>query len=999
MKSLLFSSLAVAFLSTFAHADDSMYPPAPAAASVIQIDGKGFTINRQRTYISSGSVHYPRVPRELWLDRLLRVKRGGFNTVQTYAFWNFHEPVENEFDFTGPKDIGQFFSDAQKTGLYVIARVGPYACGEWDSGGYPVWLKFLPPFNLRSDNPTWLGLNDHWYEKILPIVAAHQINHGGNVIMVQLENEHPKGWGVVHSPYFDHLSDEAVKLGVEVPYFMSGLNHGANPYPSNPDTSQRTTPRFTTEFWTGWFNLYGDLKPHRLAELESSQWRIIALGGAGYNFYMLHGGSNFDSWNSSNCGGSYDYASPIGQAGDLRPIYYRMKRANQLAQSFPDILANGSDANGPEYKDFVQGADLLGVRRSPVGTAVFIHSSKESVATLKDGTTLHTRAHETFAFIRDTTIADGLKIADSTVRMLGMARNGNTITIVVHGVPGDTGSLTFSSTGTLKLQNVSKAFASVAADAGQLKLNITTPPTGPDECMIEDGKLSICVLAVSSDLGCYTWFIGDQGKQDVVLGPEYVGDFQVDADGKPTMTIERRYGALSCGQVAVYGAAGQEYHLGVKIDTSVDTLPAPVLENWSMAVSPESTPQFDDSKWKTSDVPLQMGADGDYSAFAWYRANADAPAAGPATFRFSGEDHLIVFVNGQQAVEAKHTGKQWDFTAPVVAGKNSIAVFASHVGRSTQYQRLGTIDTFERKGIYGDVKMTLDGKETDVTGWRMHGGMNPTAPFLKWDNTVKDGNGPAFYKATFTAKPPGETGAYPILRADFSNLSRGTMWLNGHNLGRYPETIPISSIYLPECWLKDGQNEFIILDEKGIEGTKSKLYVETAASREVIRVSEPVDPSTPIVVPPEIKIKDISILNEDNRAFKCPATCSGFQKGHPAEHATDGDSDTGWTAPSDTPGAWLQVDLGKPAPVKTFEIEWEQSSKYYEYTLDGSLDGTTWTKLADNTTAVPTSPDSPSLLSRIQLPAPAEARYIRVTVTGGLTRNRWPSINELRVLK
>ena len=206
MKSCVLTLILLTAAAT-AMANDELYPPAPAAQSAIQIDGQGFIIHGQRTYIASGCIHYPRVPRALWRDRMLRLKRAGFNTVQTYAFWNFHEPRENEWDFSGEKDIGAFLDTAQELGLYATVRVGPYVCAEWDSGGYPIWLKFKPPFKVRTADPGFLAWNDHWYDKILPIVAKHQIHKGGNVIMVQLENEHPQGWGTVSgSPYFDHLA-------------------------------------------------------------------------------------------------------------------------------------------------------------------------------------------------------------------------------------------------------------------------------------------------------------------------------------------------------------------------------------------------------------------------------------------------------------------------------------------------------------------------------------------------------------------------------------------------------------------------------------------------------------------------------------------------------------------------------------------------------------------------------------------------------------------------
>ena len=379
-------------LLTVAAANDEMYPPAPAAQKAIQIDGRGFTINGQPTYVASGSIHYARVPRGLWRNRLLRLKRAGFNTVETYAFWNFHEPRENQWDFTGDKDFGAFLATAQDVGLYAIVRVGPYVCSEWDSGGYPVWLKFKPPFKVRTADPAYLAWNDHWYDKILPIVAAHQIHKGGNVILVQLENEHPQGWGTVSgSQYFDHLREKALALGIEVPFFFSGLNHGSGPTPGN--LAGRKTPWFSTEFWPGWFDLYGNLSAKRFREVERDNWKILARGGAGHNFYMLHGGTNFETWNDNSGAASYDYGAAIGQAGDLRPIYYRMKRANLFAQ----VLTSLSDAK----------IEFDG------------NSAKSVVYTLADRTAEWT----------------------CMARILGVAPYGKTGTFVVYGPTGESGRL------------------------------------------------------------------------------------------------------------------------------------------------------------------------------------------------------------------------------------------------------------------------------------------------------------------------------------------------------------------------------------------------------------------------------------------------------------------------------------------------------------------------------------------------------------------------------
>ena len=523
-------------LAAVAAANDLMYPPTPAAEKVIKIDGKGFIVNGKRTYIASGSLHYARVPHELWRDRLLRMKRAGFNAVETYAFWNIHEPKENQWDFTGDHDIGAFLDTAKELGLYATVRVGPYACAEWDSGGYPVWLKFKPPMKVRTADPQWLKWNDHWYDKILPIVAARQIHKGGNVIMVQLENEHPRGWGTVQGdPYFDHLREKAVALGIEVPYFFSGLNHGSGPWPRS--VAGRTTPWFTTEFWPGWFDLYGNLNAKRFHEVERDNWRILAHGGAGHNFYMLHGGSNFETWNDDSGAASYDYGAAIGQCGDLRPIYYRMKRANYLAQLLPAMRDAGAaiEFDGNSAKSFAN---------API--AVDSRGAGVSPATQAAGSA-----------------APHVKLVSCNVRILGAATQGKTTTLVVYGPAGESGKLDF----------------------GDKQVSVRFPENGPQEQEITAGQHKVRVVAVNRALADRSWIAGEY----VVCGPPFVGyvsGFPSDVDdfGKySSFIIERPYGEPSCGKMIVYGDKVRQF--AVKSDPTLDRERAPKLGSWQIPLA------------------------------------------------------------------------------------------------------------------------------------------------------------------------------------------------------------------------------------------------------------------------------------------------------------------------------------------------------------------------------------------------------------------------------
>lgn len=1005
-----FAAIALSLGSSICYGNENFYPPAPAAKSAIDLDSRGFIINGQRAFISSGSLHYPRVPHELWYDRLLRFKRGGFNTVETYAFWNYNEPRENEYHFTGDGDIGAFLSTAQKLGLYASVRPGPYVCAEWDFGGFPVWLKFKGDIPVRTNDPAYLALNDHWYDKIIPIIAQHQINHGGNVIMVQLENEHPRGWGVImeekdvdvdrNAPaseiqeqrasflkYFKHIEEKATKLGLEVPHFMSGQNHGGNPSPWNLNPREKHFPWITTESWAGWFDAYRSLPTKKYREVDQAQWTILAHGGAGYNFYMLHGGTNFDAWSDSSTGACYDYGASIGQAGDLRPMYYRMKRVNQLAQSFPAILGNADDALDA-HREFAKGPgiEIHGARKSDDGTLVFIRNSDstDATATFKTGETLTVPAYGTYPIPENVVLNETARIASATVPILGLAHNGRITTVIVYGNPGETGRLTLSGSESFKAGKSSPGITNTPGN-NQAELKIKFPDQGVEECMLDQSKGSIRILAINRDLSLYTWILGKGNKQYVVLGPSFVQDL-LEAKGNIYLKIERPYGQPSCGQVAVYG--DKSWHLAVVAHPALDSQPAPTLSPWKMATTGEQAPEYDDSKWMRTPDPQQMGADGDYGCFAWYRATVNLPNKGNGTLHLNGSDDIRVFING------KYVSGDRNIDASFLSGKNTIAVFVSHHGRDKNFVYLGSLAHHEEKGLYGPVSLDLEGRHTDVKGWRMRGGLGSApAGITSWANLSKTDDLPTFYRATFAAKPPAKVGPNPILRVNFAGLSRGTMWVNGHNLGQFPEKIRIDSLYIPECWFKDGDNELTVFDTHGSDPAKVQLEVEEQASREVILVSQPIDPRTPMVTPHEATTADLPALNKDNLAFRGAVTASGSENDHPASNATDGNAETLWTSPKEkTENAYMAVDLGQPQTIKICEISWQDPSRNYHYNLEGSADGNTWTKLGDETTAVPTSPDSPSDLSRLNL-AGDSYRYLRVT-------NRDPnctfSIGEIR---
>ena len=266
-----------------------MFPAAPAAKASIDFDSHGFLINGKRTFIVSAGMEYARVPRALWRDRLLRLKRAGFNCVEMYNFWDWHEPQEGKFDFTGDHDLDAYLKLVKQMGMYAICRVGPYYCAEWDSGGYPLWLHFKPGMRVRADDPQFEAAVDRFFDKLIPIVAANQINHGGSVILVQLENEHPAGLGhgdaqpLLHAP----AGQGARRWACRCRTSSAACTTAATPASDTAmDDPNRPNPWFTTEFWSVWFSQYGpkpdDARLLQPADVEDHRAR-------GQRLQLLHG--------------------------------------------------------------------------------------------------------------------------------------------------------------------------------------------------------------------------------------------------------------------------------------------------------------------------------------------------------------------------------------------------------------------------------------------------------------------------------------------------------------------------------------------------------------------------------------------------------------------------------------------------------------------------------------------------------------------------------------
>lgn len=310
--------------------------------------GKDFLLDGKPFQIISGSIHYFRVPPAYWEDRLVKLRAMGANTVETYVPWNLHEPEPGQFSFDGELDIARFLELAQSLGLWAIVRPSPYICAEWEFGGLPAWLLREEDVPLRTPDPLFLDPVARYYEKLLPILAAHQVSAGGNILLFQVENEY--GSYGTDKVYLQALADLMRKGGLTQPFITSDgpteeclkggtlpgvhptVNTGAHVKERLPILRDWTDgPLMVMELWDGWFDAWGG--PHaRQNPQQVAQELKDALTMGSANLYMFHGGTSFGFMNGANYYDrltpdvtSYDYAAPLAEDGTPTASYYAVQ--------------------------------------------------------------------------------------------------------------------------------------------------------------------------------------------------------------------------------------------------------------------------------------------------------------------------------------------------------------------------------------------------------------------------------------------------------------------------------------------------------------------------------------------------------------------------------------------------------------------------------------------------------------------------------------------------
>jgi len=343
------------------------------------IGDKTFLLDGKPFLIKAAEMHYTRIPAEYWEHRIQMCKALGMNTICIYAFWNIHEQKEGEFDFKGQNDIAAFCRLAQKHGMYIMLRPGPYVCSEWEMGGLPWWLLKKKDIKLRTNDVYFLERTKLFMNEIGKELADLQVSRGGNIIMVQVENEYGayatdkeyianirdivKGAGFTDVPLFQcDWSSTFQRNGLDDLVWTINFGTGANidAQFKKLQEARPNAPLMCSEFWSGWFDHWGRKHETRDAETMVSGIKDMLDRHISFFLYMTHGGTTFGHWGGANspaysamCS-SYDYDAPISEAGWATPKYYKLREMMMQyadsAQVIPDVPAAYPVIEIPEFE-------------------------------------------------------------------------------------------------------------------------------------------------------------------------------------------------------------------------------------------------------------------------------------------------------------------------------------------------------------------------------------------------------------------------------------------------------------------------------------------------------------------------------------------------------------------------------------------------------------------------------------------------------------------------
>ncbi len=654
-------------------------------------------IDGRRVWLVSGSMHYFRVPAQLWAERLLKAKRAGLNCISTYLAWNIHEPVEGQWELADRNDLVEFVNLAEELGLYVILRPGPYVGADLDFGGLPAWLTAKSGVGYRTNNAAYLHYFDKFFANILPSLSEYQVSNGGNIVLIQNENDYQMTTMPDRLAYLEFINQLFRRSGFTIPIincnvvddFATGCPVSTEPaVPDNIECMkgwdivpalrrlkqhQPDAPLLVTEFRTGGPDCWGG-EHCRHDDRETARRALEILGcGSQFNYYMWHGGTNFDllagrsdARDDAYQTTSYDYDAPVAEGGGLTPKYYLTRLVNVLADSMGSYFAAArANTRGAGIMDASDVSTLSG----PTGSWVIVTNNglagiEQVKVALPDGKRLDVDL-QTFGAVAvpfDLRLPDGNILDYCSFMPLGLfGRDGRKV-LIIHGPAGAKGV--------------------ISIEGNETEIEIPEDDT-PEKHEIH----GLAVVVVNSELAMRTWPMDDR----IIFGPEFVGETE------NTMHLPAKathYYVLLLEEPCMVMKKHSVQPVAKK------KLTAPSLGNWKrMFICPE--PISKKLEWQKLDRPKDMDKLGLHTGYAWFRVDIQQPRAQKRSlFLPDCEDRASIYVNGSLAgVWGRGDGATLEpIKADFKRGPNALVLLVENMGRFDRGDRMG-----ERKGLFGHV--------------------------------------------------------------------------------------------------------------------------------------------------------------------------------------------------------------------------------------------------------------------------------------------------------
>lgn len=664
----------------------------------VTYDGRSFMLDGRRLWLVAGSIHYARVPRDQWADRIHAAKLAGLNTVETPVFWNRHEPRPGFFDFKGDNDIRHFVELVGRAGMHVILRMGPYVGSEWDMGGLPSWLLGQNNMRLRTANGPFLEACSRFLNAVADQVRDLQVTSpgkGGPILLVQNESEWTCGNDELAASYLGELERYLREAGITVPTVNSNnlwqsvegeidCWHGSADMVASMrqlNSVRPDQPRIVIDFDIRAGSTWGSAAPQPMTgwEIQRRLAEVLVAGGQ-FNIQPFHGGSNFGFWAGRLADGpasfavqSHDQGAPVTEAGTPSPAFHAVRRLTTFASKFGRVFANLDSSYQPVIVDPghavapSRSAAKNGAEPAPRGLSV-VHAKgsqggvvfvfadgpvRSTQLLLPSGVTLPVELGEqSVAWCLFDTHISGRAVLDYC-NLNAFATSGRVL--VCFGPAGSKGV--------------------VAVNGSPIEVVV---PSGKDPLALEHEGLTLLVL--------------NEAQIDHTFVTEdsvYVNAAGLTADGKPLPLP----GAKS---VVRFSADGQRSNVTIPAPKPVENHEKLAISNWVCA---DTQDYSDGSSARFASIagPSDLTSLGSPFGYGWYRVTFKSAAAAKTALRFpQAGDRLHLFAEGDSlGVIGLGPGAKEEIAVPIKKGGH-LVVLAENLGRFSTGMHLG-----ERKGVHG----------------------------------------------------------------------------------------------------------------------------------------------------------------------------------------------------------------------------------------------------------------------------------------------------------